>query len=164
MFSGFWGIWGVAIIGCAWFGTPGIPVAQWGWHHALMFRALSVFLTVLGLLCLSIPVVLLCKVALSIVRGFPPSVLDRGEGRCREGKHTLFRLDRLDYLHIAEEDGESISYVLRFRFREGRPRDWSESRSTTRASCEALGLVVARFLDVPITGIETAKKEPLLEL
>jgi hypothetical protein len=164
VFSAFFGIWGCAILACAWFGTPSIPVTQWQWHHSLMFGALTAFLTAIGLFCLCAAFGVVWKIALSAVRGFPPGVLDRCEGRCREGKHTLFRLDGLDSVHVAEEHGEDVSYVLRFRFREGKPRDWLESRSTTRASCESLGLAVAHFLDVPITGLEAAKKEPVLEL
>jgi hypothetical protein len=163
----FSGVWAYALLGCAWFGKPGIPVAQWRWVETLAFGALSAFLTVLGLAVLYQGVVApLWKLTAHAVRGFPPSVLDRAEGRCREGDHTMFLLDRLESLRIAEQYNEDsvCGYVVSFHFRDGKPSEWVDTFSKDITSCETLGRAIARFLDVPITGPETPKKAHLPDL
>ena len=89
--------------------------------------------------------------------GFPPSVLDRGEGRCREGKATVFRLDGLDSLHIAEEDGGKVAFIRpHVPIREGSRRR-RESCSATRSGAK-LGLAVARFLTSRSRGSKPPRK------
>ncbi len=151
----FCGSLGVALAS-PWNWEFAIPVAQWQWYHALILGILSILVIMIGVVLLVVAFGGLYETALCAFRGFPPVVLDRVKERCRDSAGRVFRIEGLDSILVAEKDGGegAVYYTLDFQFREGKPRELDRSAAWSRASCEVLGIAVARFLNVPIKGIE----------
>ncbi|MDB5390332.1 MAG: hypothetical protein JWM11_5978 [Planctomycetaceae bacterium] len=121
------------------------------WH------SLSLVVILIGVVCLVVGFGGLYDIALCVVRGFPQVVLDRVENRCRDSTGKVFRIEGIDSILVAEQDGGegAVYYALVFQFLEGQPRELDRSAAYSRAYCEELGMAVAGFLNVPIKGIKS---------
>jgi hypothetical protein len=155
----FCGSMGV-VMASPWNWTFAIPVAQWHWHHALIFISLSLLVIVMGVVFLVVAFGGLYEAALRAFRGFPPVVLDRVKKTYRDSAGRVFQIDGLDSVLVAEKGGGegAVYYTLDFHFRDGKPHELERSAARSRASCTVLGMAIARFLNVPIKGIESVEE------
>jgi hypothetical protein len=155
------GILGVALA-TPWKWEFGIPVAQWQWYHALGFGILSLLIILVGVVLLVLCLCGVYEIGLRAFRGFPQVVLDRTARSCRDSSGRIFQIEGVESILVAENGGgeDAVYYSLDFQFLEGKQRKLDRSAAYSHESCAALGTAIARFLNVPIKGIQSNEEMP----
>jgi hypothetical protein len=154
--GGFALVWGV-LFGL--FDNPGIPREDWTWIQWVGYAMVSTVLAVMGVATGLVSASAFLRTIWHLVTGRGTQVLDRGEGRCRQGNKTLFELGQVASVGVVsdldvEVEGEGIA----FRCEDGSTHYWLAVFNVGMPKCFALAGDIASFLGVSFNGMSESEK------
>jgi hypothetical protein len=145
-------------------GKPGIPREDWTWFQWVGYWAACVavytVLTIMGGATGLVGASAFLRTIGHLVTGRGTQVLDRGEGRCRQGDKTLFELAQVASVGVVSDadvgvDGEGIA----FRCEDGSTHYWLAVFNAGMPKCLALAGDIAAFLGVPFSGQRESERQ-----
>jgi len=155
---------GVVLIYGAFYGEPAIPrndrtTLQW-WAYMALY---AVFLAI-GFAIAAVGARFVLYSVWCAATGCESQVLDRKEGRCRQGNESLFELDQVVSVGVEYfSDGDTSRAGVRFIRKDGSSHTWLASFAVRKWQCSDLAREVASFLGVPLDGEEDGTKKPFPE-
>ena len=148
---------GVVLIYGVFYGEPGIPRKDWTTMNWWAFMALYSFVLILGLVIALCGAISIFGTIWDCVTGCRTQVLDRREGRCREGNKTIFELDRVLSVGVEYvEEGEGLRCGVRFFLKDGSSHYWLAAFPIRKQKCADVACELASFLRVPLDDTESS--------